>query len=270
MEPALASLIENAPEPAGDGDCYSVDGKEFARVTGIISKTMPPYLVPYAEKTGIQAAHAVYKEMKDSLPSHWEDTQTMARQMGLDCESLKNKGGDRGASVHFANQAWVEQGIPPSLEDFEPEHRPYAQTYCQFLMDYEPEFECSEVTVWNDELGCAGTFDAIATLTKRPKGVRHPDVRDKRLVLDYKTNKDKRVYAPQHYMQLAAYRYCLDSHGVSVDGEAVVAIGPSPWKNSGKPYTVALNYYPARLWPPVVGLYRALEEGKALNPRSRT
>lgn len=268
MYEALKALSESPVGLSEDERSYELDGENYTRVTDIIKKALPPYLVPWAENTGIQATHSVYETMGGSLPPDWTTTRDMARQMGKDTESQKKAGANRGANIHFANDAWIEQGIPPSLEDFEPEHRPYAQAYCQFLVDYEPEFECSEVTVWHPDLKYAGTFDAIATLTKRPPRVRHPDVRGKRLILDYKTNKDKRIYFPQHHFQLAAYRHGLDFHGVPVDGEAVVAIGPKK-EGGGLPYCVGVNYVPARLWPPVVAMWRAIEEAQALNPSAR-
>ncbi len=126
------------------------------------------------------------------------------------------------------------------------------------------------MTVWHPGLQYAGTIDAIGKLTKFPKGARWPNIKGKRFAFDMKSNQARRIYSPQHYFQLAAYRHCLDHHGIEVDGEAVIAIGPSPWKNGGKPYTLGVNYVEARLWEPIVRAYRALEEARQANPRSRT
>lgn len=264
---SLDALIASEIAIAPNGTTYSLEGEDYARVTAILHKVLPPFLSVWAEKVGIQAAHEVYRNMNNSLPTSWEDTRHVARQMGIDIEGQKEAGGKRGAESHFALESWIKQGIPPSLEDFEPEHRPYAQTLCAFLVETEPEFECSELTVWHPELGYAGTIDAIGKITKKP--ARCPNIVGKRFAWDLKSNQDKRIYV-QHYMQLAAYRLCLDYHGIEVDGEAVIAIGPSPWKNSGSPFSVGVNYVPARLWPPIVNAYRALEEARNLNPRSRS
>jgi hypothetical protein len=122
--------------------------------------------------------------------------------------------------------------------------------------------------VWHDELRYAGTFDAIGKTLKRPSGVRHPEIRGQRLAFDLKTNKQKRIYFPQHYFQLAAYRHGLDYHGVKIDGEAIISLGPSG-EIKGKPYSTGINFVPAHLWPPMVAAYRAIVEAQSLNPNAR-
>lgn len=265
----MEALLDSQIALSENGRRYELEGEEYVRVTDVIHATMPPYLAPWAEQVGIKAAHRIYEQEKE-LPDNWRTTLEMAKQMQIDHEGERNKGASRGLESHLALEAWIKHGHPPDLSDFEPEHRPFAMSLCEFLVDCEPEFESAEVTVWHPELRYAGTFDAIGKITRRPEGARWPEeILGKRFVWDLKTNKERRVYSPQHYMQLAAYRHALDFHGVDVDGEAVIAIGPSPWKTSGKPYTVAPNYFPARLWPPIVAAYNAIEEGKALNPRGR-
>lgn len=258
----MESLLNAEIGLSQDGRQYVLEDRAYDRVTDILHKVLPPYLSVWAQNVGIEAAHHIYRD-NGSLPETPSQTLFMAKQMGIDIEGQKEAGGKRGAEVHFANDVWIKEGTPPTLSDFEPEHRPFAQTYCQFLVDCEPEFECAEVTVWNPEMGYAGTFDAVGKITKGK------DASEDRLIMDYKTNKDKRIYI-QHMFQLAAYRHGLDHHEVPVDGEAVIAIGPSPWKNSGKPYTIRRNWIPARLWEPIVAAYRALCEAESLNPKARS
>ncbi len=264
---SLDTLTQSKIELVDDGATYFLDGQVYDRVTDIISKVLPPYLVPWAENTGQEA---MFKLLRENPSGEWtlENARGAIQGAGWDCESQKKEGGRRGAETHFAVEAWIKQGIPPTLEDFEPEHRPYARTLCQFLVEYEPVSTHSEITVHHPDLGYAGTIDALGKATKRPKGVRHKDITGLNLAWDFKTNKEKKVY-DQHYFQLAAYRCGLDYHGVAVDGEAVVAIGPTPWKNSGKPYRVAPNYFPASVWPAANAFYRALTQAKAANPNRR-
>ncbi len=269
MTTALSSLevlVENPPVLGEDGKKYEKEGREFDRVTNVIHKALPPYLTPWAEKVGREAVMKLYALNGGNLPSDPEEVAEEVKTQGWTTEAEKKSGGLRGAEIHFAMEAWIKQGVPPTLSDFEPEVRPYAQTLAQFLVDYEPEFEAAEIMLYEPELRYAGTCDAIGKVTKRPKGARHPEVTGKRLVFDFKTNKNKAVY-DQHYAQLAAYEYALASHDVQVDGSAVVAIGPHGIP--GSPYRFAVNYWEAEDWLPVIGLYRALENVKQKNPNKR-
>ena len=264
---SIETLTESRIELTEDGTQYVLDGQLFDRTTSIVNDVLPPYLVIWAENTGQEA---MFRLLRENPTAEWtlESARGAISGAGWDCESQKKEGGRRGAETHFAIEAWIKQGVPPTLDDFEPEHRPYARTLCQFLIDYEPEFSHSEITVYHPELGYAGTIDAIGRATKRPTGVRHKDITGVDLAWDFKTNKEKKVYE-QHYLQLASYRCGLDYHGVDVGGEAVVALGPTPWKNSGKPYRVAPNYFPASLWVAAMAFYRALTDAKAQNPNGR-
>ena len=263
---SLDTLISNAPILDEDGKQYVHGDRGYDRVTTILHKALPAYLAPWAEGVGRKAVHTTYLNSGRSLPDSYEELEKVVQRAGLTTEHEKKAGGLRGAEIHFAMEAWIKQGVPPSLGDFEPEVRPYAQTLARWLMDYEPEFEASEIMLFHPELGYAGTCDAIGRVTKRPKGVRHPDVTGKRIVLDFKTNKNKSVYE-QHYAQLSAYELALNYHGVDVEGSAVVAIGPSPGK--GTPYRFAVNFWEPEDWLPVMNLYMLLQKVKAQNPNSR-
>lgn len=261
---SLTKLIEDAPILNEDGSQYVHGDKGYDRVTTVVHKALPPYLAPWAEKVGQEAMWKVLGEGDPHVGL--ERARELIKERGLTTDHEKKAGGLRGAEIHFAMEAWIKQGVPPALDDFEPEVRPYAQTLAQWLIDYEPEFEASEIMLYHPELGYAGTSDAIGRMTKRPKGARHPDITGKRIVLDFKTNKNKAVYE-QHYAQLAAYELALHAHGVEVEGSAVVAVGPSPAK--GSPYRFAPSFWPRESWLPIMALYRMLEEVKALNPNAR-
>ncbi len=266
----LQPLLEARIEPAGEEDFYTVEGRTYVRTTHALHRAMPPYLVPWAEKVGHEGMYRLLSPLPNShnpdAGFSLEQARAAIKNAGWDCESEKTKGGTRGAELHFSFESWIKQGVPPTLEDFEPEHRGYAQTLCQFLVDYQPEFECSELTVFHAELMYAGTIDAIGRATTQPKGVRHPNIVGKRLAWDLKSNKAKKVYL-QHYFQLASYELALEHHGVEMDGSAVVAVGPG--QERGKPYRVAVNYVRPEQWVHVLNLYRVLEAVKHQNPNSR-
>ena len=262
----LAELIANPPVLSEDGKNYEHGGASYDRVTTVIHKALPPYLTPWAEGVGREAVLKLYALNGGNLPSDPQEVAEAVKREGWTTDQEKKAGGLRGAEIHFAVEAWIKQGIPPDLSDFEPEVRPYAQTLAQFLVDYEPEFEASEIMLYEPTLGYAGTCDAIGSVTKRPKGARHPEVTGQRLVFDFKTNKNKAVY-DQHYAQLAAYELALDHHGVKVDGSAVVAIGPHGIP--GSPYRFAVNYWDAEDWLPVIALYHLLQDVRDKNPNKR-
>ena len=266
MPADLAALAEsNKCMLTEDGKQYLVESIPHPRTTDILHAVLPPYLAPWAEGVGAKGMHRLY-EQNGSLGS-LEECKELIKAAGWDCEAERASGASRGLEVHFAVEAWIKQGVPPTISDFEPDARPYAQTLCQWLIDYEPEFECSELMVWHSELIYAGTIDAIGKVTKRPKGTRHVDITGKRLAFDFKTNKEKKVYFPQHYFQLAAYELALEHHSIEVDGSAVVALGPHGVK--GKPYRVAPNYVRPEMWKSVMQMYQTLQAAKALNPNKR-
>lgn len=259
--------LSSLPHPTlnADQSCYEYNGKQLDRVTQIVHEVCPPYLAPWAEKVGREAALKLYQQY-GSLPSSPEELKSQVIAHGFTTDDEKKAGGLRGAELHFALEAYIKQGLPPTLSDFEPEVRPYAQSLCQFLIDYEPEFQVSELTVFNPQFGYAGTIDAIGKVTKRPKGARHVDITGQTRIFDLKTNKDKSVYE-QHYVQLAAYELALLEWDVSVDGAVVVAVGP--WKEKGKPYRVAPSFWEARDFVDVVNLFRTKQAAKLRNPNRK-
>ena len=108
--------------------------------------------------------------------------------------------------------------------------------------------------------------DAIGKVTARPKGARGPDLTGKRIVFDFKTNKQKAVYEQQLY-QLCAYQLACERWGIETEGAAVVSIGPP--KDKGKPYTFRPNYMEPRAFEEVMRFYRTTEEQKQRNPLGR-
>lgn len=260
--------LSAVPHPVLNEDegCYEYEGQKLDRVTQIVHAVTPPYLAPWAEKVGRESVEKLYRLRGGNLPDTQDEIKQAVIQNGWTTEHEKKAGGLRGAEVHFALEAYIKQGIPPTLDDFDPDVRPYAQTLCQWLVDYEPEFYASEITVYHPEFLYAGTVDAIGHTTKHPKGVRHADISGQPRIFDLKTNKDKSVYE-QHYVQLAAYELALQAHGVELDGTAVVAIGPM--KEKGKPYRVAPSFWLASDFIPVMGMYRTLLAARNRNPNKK-
>lgn len=252
-----------------DGKYYVYDGVELERVTAIVSDALPPYLAPWAEKVGQEAMYRVCGGGDGAMLS-LEEARSQIRDMGLTCEDEKVKGQDRGQALHQAIEAMIlSEDLAVDPRDFDdPEHAKYARSFALFMAEYRPKFEVAEVRVCYPELGYAGTFDAIATLTARPKGARGPDVTGKRIILDWKTNVSKKTYE-SHLYQLAAYQLAMERWDEPVDAAAVVAIGPMG-DVKGKPYTFKVNHVEPEAFRAMIEWRRVLQAQKANNPLGRT
>jgi hypothetical protein len=257
-------------ELSEDGKCYLYNGEDFMRVTDVIHKVLPPYLAPWAEGVGHKA---MYEVLSNYSGESWRQEVTLevakqeVRDRGLTCEDEKKEGGDRGSALHLAIEAMIRTGDIPAVSDFDnPEHAKYAQSFAEWMLDYQPVFEEAEVRIVHPELGYAGTFDAIGKVTARPKGARGDDLTGKRIVFDFKTNKQKAVYE-QHLYQLCAYQLACERWGIEAEGAAVVSIGPP--RDKGKPYTFRPNYMEPEAFRGVMDFYRLTELQKARNPLGR-
>lgn len=128
---------------------------------------------------------------------------------------------DLGSEVHdLVERIARGQDVGP----VHPDLAPYVEAYEAFLSDFEPEFLLMEETVWNEEYGYAGSFDAIARFG------------DEVVILDYKTTRSG-VY-PETALQLTAYaraEYVLKADGSrkdipSIDAGAVVHLRPEGYQ----------------------------------------
>lgn len=271
MTTITESLLSGLPEITltEDGKHYVSEGKEYQRVTDVISKVLPPYLAPWAEKVGQQAAITIFRAT-GTLPDTQAELANQARQMGITCDDEKTNGGDRGQALHQAIEAMIRTNEPVvDLHDFDnPEHRLYAQSFAEWMLDYQPIFEEAEVRIVHPELGYAGTFDAIGKVTARPKGARGPDLTGKRLIFDFKTNVEAKVY-DQHLFQLAGYHLACEHFGIPVHGSAVVAVGPKGQMKKKTPYTFKANYIQPHAFGGVIEFHRLVQSQKARNPLAR-
>ncbi len=99
------------------------------------------------------------------------------------------KSADDGTAVHDLCEC-IARGENPG--PIHPDYAPYIERYRRFLDTYQPEFLFLEETVWNDEFGYAGSFDAIAK------------IEGETVLLDTKTTRSG-VHA-EVALQLAAYK----------------------------------------------------------------
>lgn len=106
---------------------------------------------------------------------------------------------DLGTAIHAACEEYVLSGIKPAVDA---EVQPYLDRYDEWLQLFQPEILGSEVTVFSDSYGYAGTCDGFMAIDGVP------------LIFDLKTarkpytkqGKPTPAY-PEVALQLAAYRH---------------------------------------------------------------
>lgn len=189
-------------------------------VTSILGMLPKPFLKPWAAK--MVAEYAV-----DNIGSYIDLLLRGERQAVVDMLKRapdRNTAGaaDIGTEVHdlFDRMA---QGEPRPAR-VHPELVPYVDHFEAFLEEFTPSFTFMEETVWSDEHGYAGSFDAFA------------EIAGERVWVDYKTTRSG--VHEEVALQLAAYRhadYIVRPDGSRVpmppaDGGAVLHVRPEGWK----------------------------------------
>lgn len=169
---------------------YATPQGRFMSVTTILSQGVPkPALMHWASFEAAQCA-------VDNIP---ELVRARGEQRRLELRSWIQRAGERkrdtaanlGTVIHGFLEAQILGQPTPEYTD---EQRPFIDAFARFLDDWQPEYEATELTVANPEIGYAGTLDFIATI---------PAITSDLLLGDYKTGKG--VY-PEVGLQLAAYR----------------------------------------------------------------
>lgn len=140
----------------------------------------------------------------------------------------RDRKANRGTALHERVEALIlDRPLPPPA----PEIAPLAAAFDEFVRDWRPEFEASEMSVYNRAEAYAGTLDFIAKL---------PGLG--RVLADTKTSTG--IY-PEAALQLAAYRHSEfigmpdgDEEPVpEVDGCVVLHLHPEA-PVDGRPYSV--------------------------------
>lgn len=112
-----------------------------------------------------------------------------------------------------------------------PDLQPFVAHFREFLEVCDPDFIFMEETVWSDEVGYAGSFDALATLRGEAGSLS-----GKTLFFDWKTTRSG--VHEEVSLQLAGYRhadYIIRPDGSRVplpatDGAAVLLVRPEGWQ----------------------------------------
>lgn len=126
----------------------------------------------------------------------------------VDAEVL-NRAAARGTAVHQAIETYLNFGF----EDIPFSCRTYLDAFIQFYEDYRPEVVSTEFQMYHKYLRYAGTCDLLAT------------IEDKLWLIDYKTS--YKVEKMLTRVQLEAYRKALATHGIKVEGKAILHLQKS-------------------------------------------
>jgi len=261
----------------GKDRLYEYDGNRYPSVTSIIGSVLDkPALTPWAYRVGIEgaikaiqqeaAAHTKLANLQDYLGSlNYQTLNGDITAYGYDIESKKKEGGSRGLVVHEWAEARAKAELLPDVAD---EYKPYIESLEAWFEDYQPLFLESEYMVVHTGYGYAGTFDGIVEIGNHPPRKRHDNLVGKRVLLDFKTNTEGRVYAEQHLPQVEAYAEAYASMGgTPVDECIVVGIGP---KKDGKPkYQTIVSYATFEIFHPILDYYKQRAIVKESNPNRR-
>lgn len=256
---------------------YEYDGKKYPSVTTIIGSVLDkPALMPWAYKVGLEGAIKVMQREVGRMPKlatvkdyinnmTTEQLKSDLKAYGYDIDSKKQEGGSRGLVVHEWAEARAKGEVLPDVAD---EYKPYVESLEAWFEDYEPTFLESEYMVVHTGYGYAGTFDGIVEIGKHPPRKRHDNLVGKRVLLDFKTNTEGRVYPEQHLPQVEAYAEAYASMGgTPVDECIVVGIGP---KKDGKPkYQTIVSYATFEIFHPILDYYQQRAIVKESNPNRR-
>lgn len=196
-------------QPAVDRSAAARDDLQMWSVTTILGAVDKPALLYWAaEQAALAAIHseATWRgliEDDDPNCSHADATCPAVKWL-RDARFRRPKGmksaTELGTDVHAACEAYALTGTRP---DVDADVLPFLDRFDEWLQEFTPSYQATEVTVYNPEYGYAGTTDAFLTID----GVR--------FIADYKSSrkhvdnqgKPTTPYPEQVGLQLAAYRH---------------------------------------------------------------
>ncbi|MCJ2530766.1 MAG: hypothetical protein LN413_00395 [Candidatus Thermoplasmatota archaeon] len=166
--------------PRRRGGYYHYNGRRYVTVTTVLRALAKPALVPWAAK---EAAKAIFNDPY-GITTEKEAVSAIYK--------TRDRAGDRGRAVHNFAEA-IGKARPEDREavDFAQVAEPYVEGVYGFFATMQPDVLFTEVNVYNDTYGYAGTADLVA------------EIADQTWLIDYKTS--KAVY-PETGLQLAAYQ----------------------------------------------------------------
>lgn len=185
--------------------CYTINQIEFPSVTTILGLLDKPFLLKWAAEQAVKHLWGIIT----SKPEIVKPDQSMCNIEGIIQDSVmafqkvSGEAKDIGSQVHQLLEYYVKAKINntslPSSKDYDEEAK---LCFNQFLIwedQYKPVWIASEMTVYNTDLGYAGTLDAVCLIN------------EKICVIDFKTDKQiSDTYPMQISAYKAAYNLMLD------------------------------------------------------------
>jgi len=125
----------------------------------------------------------------------------------------------RGTAVHNA----IENFLLCGIEDIEEEYEGYFEAFKSWYEEYKPVVHTTEQKVYHKIMRYAGTGDLIASID------------DEKILIDFKTSSV--INEMLTGVQLEAYDKAYESHGVHLDGKAILHLckdGKYTYRKYGK------------------------------------
>ena len=146
---------------------YTLNGEWVPSATTILGAYDKPALVGAAAKVTLEGVATLHGAAVDC--TFFDHADKLAN--ALYAENLRHwqvwkKSADRGTFVHAVNQAWIEDGRLPRVDDVPEEYAGYVRAFGKWLYDHQPEFRTSEVIVGSAVHSYAGRYDATFVLTR--------------------------------------------------------------------------------------------------------
>jgi hypothetical protein len=198
---------------------YTVNGKEYDRVTNILNVVGKPALVPWAIRETTNKMRAVMESsMGTTIDPVWVNEALQAAKDYPD--EARDAAAERGNEIHAAIHDYVVHGVDADHPDFDEGITTCIHAYQAWANTTAMEAAANEFTVWSDRDGYAGTIDEVCI---KPNG--HWSI------VDFKTG---RAYL-EHTLQVAAYAQGLEEMtGIPVDDAWLLRI-PRDQPDDGSP-----------------------------------
>jgi hypothetical protein len=178
-------------------------------VTTLIDVLDKPALVGWAAKEAATAA-VKYLDVWKSIEEASGSAEAMKWIAGARWRSPKGqrKAADLGSDVHAACEHLALHGVRPELgqmletgRPFDDEVAPLVAQFEDWLERFQPEYQASELTIFSETHGYAGTCDGFLTID----GTRFAfDIKTSREAT-YASGKVRRPYPESVALQIAAY-----------------------------------------------------------------
>lgn len=210
------------------GSRFYVDpdtGKKNPGVTSVLNMLPKPFLKAWAAKL---VAETAVNNIASVVGLAFTDPKGAIDYLKRAPDRFTKSAADNGSEAHDIFEQ-IALGNPPKR--VHPDMEPYVAHFMEFMETCQPEFLLMEETVWSDEHGYAGSFDALAIL----RGDGAGPLKDKTLFMDWKTTRSG--VHEEVALQLAAYRFAdavVRPDGTRVplpeaDGGAVLHVRPEGW-----------------------------------------